>query len=86
MKNISDMFTNVFLLSPETFYPAFILHSPLSTLFPLCPLAILPNILVHDGCRKNKATAALQIKRLAHLFGYKIFCCGNDFFHIRVPE
>ena len=86
MKNISDMFTNVFLLSPETFYPAFILHSPLSTLFPLCPLAILPNILVHDGCRKNKATAALQIKRLAHLFGYTIFCCGTDFFHIRVPE
>ena len=55
MKNISDMFTNVFLLSPETFYPAFILHSPLSTLFPLCPLAILPNILVHDGCRKKQS-------------------------------
>ena len=77
MKNISDMFTNVFLLSLETFYPAFILHSPLSTLFPLCPLAILPNILVQDGCRKNKATAALQIKRLAHLFGYKIFLLWN---------
>ena len=34
-----------------------------------CPLAILLNILA----AKTKATTALQIKRLARLFGYDIF-------------
>ena len=66
MKNIL-VFKNVFPLSPETFSPAF----PIINIFNVftCPLAILPNILEHDSCRKNKATTALQISRLARLFG-----------------
>ena len=71
MKNIS-LFTNVFPLGPETFSPAFILRFLyIINIFNVftCPLAILPNILEHDSCRKNKATTALQISRLARLFG-----------------
>ena len=83
------MFTNVFLLSPETYSPEFIVRSPLSTFS--ISLLVLLQFCWTFWCMivavKTKTTTALQIKRLARLFGYDIFfCCGTGFFNLRVPE
>ena len=86
-KNIS-VFTNVFPPKSRNIFSCVYSAFPIINIFNVftCPLAILPNILEHDNCRKNKATTALQINRLARLFGYSTFCCWTDFLKLRVPE
>ena len=81
------MFTNVFLLSSETFSPTFILRSTLSTFSSTftCPLAILPNIVVIVAVKTKRQPRSKSSVPLACLAA-TLFAAGLIFFNLRVPE